>query len=301
MFYSGIQQLARQDPGWYAMQVAARPDNQWNLVTYPYVIKKTPRKGIIDENTGFEHMDINIDKFISDGIGVSQLTSSLSLDDETDDGCTVVVLGFFRHFLEWNQRRIERNAHPAGTTTDANKAYTKEDRNEFGRPVPQPCPAGGIRLTLPNMIHGSTKKTPKQRRVIYSWHTSIADDHQTLEIPGQHTWDEISRCHQDLIAPLRGVGGDLVTHDRPPFRFPAAISMESTSALCDALIGRRKWIDPMVIMEANIVLGKDDIAAMNYINQTRQKLVENYLRSVANMRTIEPLVFPDNSYVLQLK
>jgi len=77
--------------------------------------------------------------------------------------------------------------------------------------------------------------------------------------------------------------------------------MESTSALCDALIGRRKWIDPMVIMEANIVLGKDDIAAMNYINQTRQKLVENYLRSVANMRTIEPLVFPDNSYVLQLK
>ena len=123
----------------------------------------------------------------------------------------------------------------------------------------------------------------------------------TLEIPGQHTWEEISQCHRDLVAPYRGVGGEVVTKDRPPFRFPAAISMESTSALCDALIGRRKWNNPIVIMEAHIVLGEDDVAAMDYVNRTRRKLVENYLKSVASMRAIEPLVFPDDSYVLSLQ
>ena len=75
--------------------------------------------------------------------------------------------------------------------------------------------------------------------------------------------------------------------------------MESSSALCDALIGRRKWNDPFVIMEAQLVLGKDDEAAMKYIDETRKKLVDNYLRCVAKVWEIEPLVFPDNSYVLQ--
>jgi hypothetical protein len=75
--------------------------------------------------------------------------------------------------------------------------------------------------------------------------------------------------------------------------------MESSSALSDALIGRRKWDDPMVIYEANLVLGTDDNAALQYVHETRQKLVHNYIRCVENMRQIEPMVFPNNSFVLQ--
>jgi len=293
MFFSGIQQLVRQDPGWYAMQVAARPDNQWRLITYPYVAKSAHPGA----NTGFLHMDINIDKFLSDGVGASQLTSSISLDDELEDGCTVVVPGFWRHTLEWHTLRSERHARPAGTTTDASKSYTPQDEERFGKPIPCPCPAGGIRLTRPNIIHGSTKKTERQRRVIYSWHTSIADDHHELEIPGQLSWEEVAACHRDLEAPKRGVGGEPVVHDRPPFRFPAAVSMNSSTALCDALIGRRKYTDPLVIHEANILLGDDDQAALDYIRMARTKLVNNYLDSVRSMRLIEPIVYLNDSFV----
>jgi Phytanoyl-CoA dioxygenase (PhyH) len=295
MFYSGIQQLLRQDPAWYAILVAARPDNQFKLISYPYVAKQA-EPGM---HTSFLHMDINIKKFLEHGIGANQLTTSLSLDTESAAGCTLVVPGFFRHIQEWHQRRIQRSTAQAGTTTDAAKSYTPEDERDFGKPVPCPCPAGGVRVTLPNIIHGSTKSTDVERRVIYTWLTSISDDHQTLEIPGQLSWDQIAACHRDLEAPTRGVGGEAVTHERPPFRFPAAILLDSSAPLCDALIGRRKWTDPMVLKEACIVLGSDHIAAKEYVKTTRAKLVANYLASVREMLHLEPDVFPNDSYVLQ--
>ena len=296
MFYSGIQQLIRQDPGWYAMQVACRPDHEWRLICYPYVAKDPE----IGENTGFCHMDINIEKYLEAGIGFSQLTSSISLDQEFEDGCTIVVPGFYKRIKEWQQRRKDRGIRPAGTTTDASSSsYNEQDIAIFGSPKPYPCSKYGIRLTLPSNIHGSTKLTLQRRRVLYSWHTRVAANGHDLEIPGQHSVEELCRCHRDLEAPTRGVAGELVTHSRPPFRFPAAISMESSSALGDALIGRRKWDDPMVIYEANLVLGTDDNAALQYVHETRQKLVHNYIRCVENMRQIEPMVFPNNSFVLQ--
>jgi hypothetical protein len=43
MFYSAIQQLVRQDPVYYALNVAARPDLNWRLVSYPYYTKDTSR------------------------------------------------------------------------------------------------------------------------------------------------------------------------------------------------------------------------------------------------------------------
>ena len=296
MFYSAIQQLVRQDPGWYAMQVACRPDHEYRLITYPYVIKD-PLPG---DNTEFTHMDINIERFLNDGIGQSQLTSSISLDKEKDDGCTVIVPGFHKRIHEWQRIRIARNARPAGTTTEASKkSYTNQDIEQFGRAKSYPCSKYGIRLTLPGNIHGSTPQTPRRRRVIYPWHTAIATNDIDLEIPGQHSYNELRRLHMDMEAPTRRVAGELVTHSRPPFRFPAAISMESSSALGDALIGRRKWNDPMVMYEANIILGDDNEAAWKYVHETRQKLVNNYIPCVQNMRMIEPLIFPDHSYVIQ--
>jgi hypothetical protein len=299
MFYSGIQQLVRQDPGWYAIQVAARPDHQWRLICYPYVAKFVR----FLMNTGFFHVDINIDKLLSDGIGASQLTSSISLDKEYKDGCTIVVPGLFHHLKQWQARRKKRlnriTTKSSKPTTDGSKSYTNRDRRSFGKPQPCPCPAFGVRVTHPGNLHGSTKITARQRRVIYTWHTSIASNHKDLEIPGQHTWDELAACYRDLEAPSQGVGGESVTHSRPPFRFPAAVAMNSSSALCDALIGRRKWTDPSVIYEAGLILGKDSDVATQYIAHTRQILITNYLKMVAETRIIEPLVYPNNSFVLQ--
>lgn len=42
--------------------------------------------------------------------------------------------------------------------------------------------------------------------------------------------------------PSQGVNGQKLKHSIPLYRFPASIRMESSSALCDALIGRRRLI-----------------------------------------------------------
>lgn len=57
---------------------------------------------------GFLHMDINVRDYVKYGIGRDQLTSSVSLDDETPDGCTVLLPGFNHNCREWFDRvRIE--------------------------------------------------------------------------------------------------------------------------------------------------------------------------------------------------
>jgi hypothetical protein len=193
-------------------------------------------------------------------------------------------------------RRPSKNS----STTNAKKNYLPDDERDFGRPVPVPCLAFEVRITLPNIIHGSTNKTERQRRVIFPWHTSIQPDHTTLERPGQLTWEEVSRCHRDHQAPIRGVGGDLVSRDRPPYPFPAALSMNSSSALCDALIGRRRWDDPMVSMEKGMLLGTDDNAALTYVTRTRERLVENFLSAMGYVEYIERNSFGQNSYFEQI-
>ena len=45
MYYSLLQQLCRQDPVWYALTAAARPDRGWRLISYPYITKDTGSKG----------------------------------------------------------------------------------------------------------------------------------------------------------------------------------------------------------------------------------------------------------------
>jgi hypothetical protein len=41
MYYSLVQQLAREDPVWYALTAAARPDKQWRLISYTCITKGT--------------------------------------------------------------------------------------------------------------------------------------------------------------------------------------------------------------------------------------------------------------------
>ena len=52
-----------------------------------------------------------------------------------------------------------------------------------------------------------------------------------------------------MLAPRSGVGGDTVSFSCPVYRFAAGIHMPSSSALSDALIGRRSWEDPEVLLE----------------------------------------------------
>jgi hypothetical protein len=183
-------------------------------------------------------------------------------------------------------------------TTDASKKYEKEDIADFGAARPFPVKSGGARISDAKLLHGSTPTTSDIRRVIFPWHTGIQPDHETLEIPGQHTWSEVSNLHRDLLPPSQGVNGQKLTHSVPPFRFPASVMMESSSPLCDALIERRRWTDPEVVLERDILLGADDAAAKRYVSSTRERLIANYLNGISKLEKLEGAMFAANSVFL---
>ena len=97
MYHSLLQQLLRQDPFWYAVNAAARPDKQWRLISFPYYTKDTDP----GESLGFKHLDINIMKYTTGNVNQNALiSSSVAFDDEHEDNCTTVVLGFHQHIQE---------------------------------------------------------------------------------------------------------------------------------------------------------------------------------------------------------
>lgn len=264
MFYSLIQQLVRQDPGYYAIMAAARPDRNWRLISYPYYTKDT----VVGESTGFKHLDLNVPALLETGRGANIIQTTLSLDDEDEDGCTILVPGFHRCIRQWWEQVEARGVAADGLTTNVSQIYTSQDKEKFGSFVPVPCKRGGVRISRPELIHGSTSVSTKRRRTVFVWHCGIKEDHVRLDNEESETWDEVARCHREMDTPLRSTSGHGFAYGKPTYRFPAATRLASTSAIGDALIGLRRWDEPGVIHERNILLGSDEAAANAYIKET---------------------------------
>ena len=60
--------------------------------------------------------------------------------------------------------------------------------------------------------------------------------------------------------------------------------MPSSSALSDALIGRRSYEDPQVLIERDILLGDDATA----ISRTRRNLISSIKRKFSNYKRAAP-------------
>lgn len=191
---------------------------------------------------------------------------------------------------------MARKEDSSGTTTNCTTQYRAEDQAQWGHPVPSPVPAYGLRISRPEIIHGSTNAGHRRRRVIYTWLTGIQEDHHTLDNPDALNWDEVAACHRDLEAPSKGVGGDRPTHSVPPFRFPASSYMESSYALGDALLGRRKWTDPEVLYQRDVLLGTDDRMAWVLVEKVRSKMLTRFLHHVRELEVLERKMFGSNSF-----
>src|SRR5204862_2418670 len=142
-----------------------------------------------------------------------------------------------------------------GRTTNCSQVYTAKDRAEWGEGVPVPCPAWGVRLSLPQLIRGSSKVSVRRRRTILPWYMLVDTEHKELEAKGCPGWSEVRQCHLDLEVPWLDLSGYLHKMGAPTGRFAGAVMLGSTSAMGDALVGRRKWTDPQVQRERDVVLG----------------------------------------------
>ena len=291
MFFSLIQQLARQDPVWYALTASARADKNWRLISYPYITKDAE-----GEKTGFLHLDLDLTAYMASGQAGNRVAGSLSLDDEDSEGCTVVVKGFHKHIGAWHSSLVGRGWKGSGHSTNCSDSYKASDRRRWGSAVGVPCRALDVRLTEARMIHGSTAESQRRRRTVLTWLTGIGCDHETLEVDGCLPWSEVRRCHLDLEAPSRGAGGAEARYGMSGMRFEGSVVLGSSSALGDALVGRRKWTDAEVRLERDVVLGGDSSAAWKYVQEVRGRLVSEYRRGFSRMARIEGEAFGKSSY-----
>ena len=193
MWHSLVQQVVRQDVGLYGLNVAARADKRWRLVSLPYYTK-------VFECQGFKHIDMNIPEFLKSGRFGCVVQSAVSMDDEETDGCTIVVPGFQNHIEEWWSEVVGRGEVKDGLTHSVEKTYRQSDVDRYGGFVPVVCKRGEVRVTMSQIIHGSTGGCGRGRRVVFPWLVGAESDGRKLEVAEWGDWEEISRAHRDLTA-----------------------------------------------------------------------------------------------------
>jgi hypothetical protein len=293
MWYSLIQQIVRQDPMYYCLMAASRPDRNWKLISYPYYTKDTET----EESTGFTHLDLNLRSFIKTGKGGNIVQGALALTDETDRNCTVLVPGFQEYIREWwNDLTARGMGDTAGSTTNLKGLYTPADRKKYGEFQPVPCKRGDIRITLPQIPHGSSAKSDGRRKVVFPWFTGIGEDHETLDNPESEKWSQLAAFHRDLVPCTLSPSGRHTSAYQCGSHFQAAVLLPATSHVGDALVGRRRWDSLQVLYEANILFGDDDVAARELVVRIRQRLLEAYRAAWKELIIVEKQLYGNRSF-----
>jgi hypothetical protein len=128
MYHSLGQQVMRQDPKYFAIYCALRPDRNTNLVSYPYYAKYA-HKG---DNTFFRHIDVNKKQLASSGRGANMIQGTVSLDNENQDDCTEILPGMHKHIKEWDEILTARGLSSAALVHRIEgNMFTQEDEKRF--------------------------------------------------------------------------------------------------------------------------------------------------------------------------
>ena len=253
------------------------------MICYPYYVKYQ----VEGESTGFAHLDINVDKFVKTGRGKNIIQGFLSLDNKNEHSCTLLVPGFHHHIHEWWARVKQRGQGSSGYTTNAKKTYLSTDQQDFSRLVPVPCKRRAVRITMPEILYGSTLIAKNIQRTLFNWPTGIRADHQTLDIEEAEMWNQVAQCHQSMEAPMKSTSREGFQYGRPLFPFPGVTKLSSTSCIEDALIGVWRWDDIRVQEERDILLGADDKSALQLAKEIHECLVQAFFNAFPYVRMNE--------------
>ena len=272
MWHSLVQQAIRQDPAFYALNVVARRDKRWKLISFPYYTKYA-------NPTGFKHIDLNIPRLLSSGKGESLVQTAVSMNDECKDRCTIIVSEFHKHIKEWWSKVVSRKKATNGYQHSVEHIYEEQDEDKYGEFKEVRCKRGDVRMTMASIIHGSTKGCDHDRKVVFPWLMGIEKDHESLELYGTCSWEEASRSHRDMTAIKKEPSGQSHHFGIGEEKFSASIELREISALSDALLGARRWNSKSVIRERNLVLGEDDVTAQRFVNEVREKMKKTWKES----------------------
>lgn len=302
-YHAQIQQIARQDPLYYALVAATSPKKTWKQISFPYYMKAV----LPGDSTYFQHLDLNLPRYVECERGRNRIQTSLTLSPETEQNCTMVVPGFHNVIKDWwrdveaRGQGLTKSGKPhKGNCTKTNEIYSKADEQKYGKLVPCVCGPGDIRVSRPEILHGSTANkdgyAESQRWVVNPWFVGIQDDHETLDVPESGTWASIAQTHRDLLATNGTPSGQTNIHGRPMERFPASVALRNISALSDALIGLRRWDDPQVLADRDILLGSDDRASWRFVQDCRVRLKAAYKENMVFVRQLERQAYGEHSF-----
>ena len=289
------QQIVRQDLEYWSLCASLRTDGNPRMVSYPYYTKHA----IMGDSTEFCHIDLNVPRFLANGDGANAIQGSMSLDDETPNSCTEVLLGFHHHLDSWWAKVEARGQATNGEVHDLSAIWTKDDDEEYGPFSAVPCQRGGVRVTRPDIPHGSTATILPEgacRRTILPWFVDVQADNLTLDNPAGGTWRDLLHAHVEQTQPQQTPSGFTTQHFPVPECFPASVQLCPLSPVGRALICQAAWNDPRVEEEANAVLGDDRLLAQNIICQRRLEALQDFKVSFAIMKKREQAAFLEDSY-----
>lgn len=300
MYHSTGQQLMRQDPLYYALYAALRPDKHWRLASYPYYAKYN-KKG---DWTHFRHIDINIPQALENGKGVHQIQGTLSLDDEDESRATIILAG--THIKQLGQlwaKICARNQQTDGYIHRfTNPMVTKEDMEEIGiKWKAVPCKKGQVRVTSPTLPHGADGPATGTRRTMLPWFVGVMDDCESLEITDGGTWEGLSRGHREMVGGETSPSGLPALFGTVPYRFPAAAEISGLGPLSDALVARIRWDSPLALLHRDKMLLSSKEDMWNYVRAWRIKAVAAAIESHQIVRKLEMDAYGEKSYYYNLE
>lgn len=202
------------------------------------------------------------------------IQGSVFFDDETaEDGCMVLVRGFHHHIAEWWSRVVAREQpdnqplRVGGFVHDVDKLYTAEDVAAFGDFEHVPCLRGQVRITRPEIAHGSTASIGQRIcRTILPWYVGVQDmEKGTLDVEECDDWDSLCRSHMHQTAPKNTPSGHPNKYGKLVQRFPFSTQLPACSQVGQALVCRLPWDDAGVMHQTAQLKSVSVVSSFSHI------------------------------------
>jgi hypothetical protein len=123
-------------------------------------------------------------------------------------------------------------------------------------------------------------------------------DHQLLEVVEAGTWEEISKCHRDLIPASRSPSGKPNVYASIPYAFPASAHLDTGSPIGEALLGRKRWTNAEVVIYVRRLFGKQATRKNldKMIAVQREKAAASFKERWSLVKEMEEQVFKKKSW-----
>ena len=99
-----------------------------------------------------------------------------------------------------------------------------------------------------------------------------------------------------MIPCKKSPSGRTATADQNGLPFQAAVRLESTSHIGDALVGQWRWGSPQVLTQVRVLLGSDDAAAKELVSIIQKIIVKVYEAAWEELEAIERETYGDSSF-----